>query len=342
VPIQKFVALLLWCIPLLAGAASDDAAGLQIAPRPVLDDHYPPRSTAFEGGVTSLADVNYAVVPGFRPLTLDLYLPPAPNAQRGGFPVLVFVHGGGWSAGHSRQSAAFGDWPAVLASMASRGYVVASLNYRLSGEASAPAAIHDVKNAVRWLRDHAARYRIDAERIGVFGGSAGGQLAALLGTSCGVASLAAPRYADQNGMASPTGPAASDCVQSVVTWYGIFDFSSMLPANQKTAAHIYLGCEPGNCSQAQIEAQSAITHVDRSDPPFLLIHGEADRTVPVAQSRDFAAALRRAGGRVELLVIPGVDHSFIGADAASTASANTLALRKTIEFFDATLRASSR
>ena len=273
--------------------------------------------------------------------SLDVYLPgSAPKAGVPGAPLLVFIHGGGWSAGHSRQSAAFADWPGVLASFAARGYVVASLNYRLSGEAPAPAAIHDVKNAVRWLRAHAERFAIDPQHVGVFGGSAGGQLAALLGTSCGVESLAAPVYADQNGAPAPQGPPPSDCVQSVVVWYGIFDFAPMLPQTVKTGAHGYLGCEPGKCAAAQIAAQSAMAHVDHNDPPFLLIHGERDKTVPVAQSIAFAAALTKVGVRADLEVIPDVDHSFIGADAATTRAANLLALRKTVDFFDQTLRGS--
>lgn len=313
----------------------------EVAPRPVLDDRLPVRELTLGNGVKVIADLNYAVVPGFRPLTLDVYLPKsAPKVAARGAPLLVFIHGGGWSAGHSRQSAAFADWPGVLASFAARGYVVASLNYRLSAEAPAPAAIHDVKNAVRWLRAHADRFAIDPQRVGVFGGSAGGQLAALLGTSCGVESLAAPVYADQNGAPAPQGPPPSDCVQSVVVWYGIFDFAPMLPPSVKTGAHTYLGCEPGACAATQVAAQSATTHVDRNDPPFLLIHGERDKTVPVAQSIAFAAALTKVGVRADLDVIPDVDHSFIGADAATTRAANLRALQKTADFFDQTLRGS--
>ena len=326
---------------LLMSMATSSVVGKaqEVAPRPVLDDRLPVRELTLANDVKVIADINYAVVPGFRPLTLDVYLPKsAPKSGVQGAPLLVFIHGGGWSAGHSRQSAAFADWPGVLASFAARGYVVASVNYRLSAEAPAPAAIHDVKNAVRWLRAHAERFAIDPTRVGVFGGSAGGQLAALLGTSCGVESLAAPQYADQNGAPSPQGSPPSDCVQSVVVWYGIFDFASMLPSNVKTGAHSYLGCEPGQCASTQIAAQSATTHVDRDDPPFLLIHGERDKTVPVAQSIAFAAALQKVGVRADLEVVPDVDHSFIGVDAATTRAANLLALRKTADFFDQTLR----
>ena len=156
---------------------------------------------------------------GFRPLTLDLYLPA--SQVRGGAPVIIYVHGGGWTSGHTRHSGAFENWPGVLASLAGRGYVVASLNYRLSGEAPSPAAAQDVKSAVRWLRGNATRFGVDKRRIGISGGSAGGQLAALAGTSCGVAALEPP-------VADEKAPLESDCVQAVVAWYGVFDVAPLV------------------------------------------------------------------------------------------------------------------
>jgi acetyl esterase/lipase len=103
--------------------------------------------------VSGLPDLVYSTLSGFRPLTLDLYVPA--NPVSGGAPVIIYVHGGGWMSGHTRHSGAFENWPGVLASLAGRGYVVASLNYRLSSEAPSPAAEQDVKSAVRW----AARQR---------------------------------------------------------------------------------------------------------------------------------------------------------------------------------------
>src|SRR5256885_1317013 len=134
---------------------------------------------------------------GYRPLTLDLYLPgetvePPPD----GFPLVVFVHGGGWMGGDARRSGAFADFPGVLASLAARGYVVASVEYRLSGEATFPAAIQDVKAAIRRLRSDAAKYGIDPALAMTWGVSAGGPLPALPAGSCNGARLgaaAAPR-----------------------------------------------------------------------------------------------------------------------------------------------------
>jgi acetyl esterase/lipase len=170
-----------------APPASEEPA---IGTKAVLEDRYPERRIAFPGGVTGLPDLTYSTLSGFRPLTLDLYLPASPPS--GGAPVIIYVHGGGWTSGHTRHSGAFENWPGVLASLAGRGYVVASLNYRLSAEAPSPAAEQDIKSAVRWLRANAARFSVDKRRIGIWGGSAGGQLAALAGTSCGVSALEPP------------------------------------------------------------------------------------------------------------------------------------------------------
>ena len=181
---------------------------LATAAHGVLEDRYPVRRVAFGGGVTGLADVVYSQPSGFRPLTLDLYLPAsrsagAPVAR----PLVLFVHGGAWFVGHTRHSGAFERWPDVLAALAARGYVVSSMNYRFSREAPFPAAIQDVKMAIRYLRAHAGEYGIDKQRVLVWGGSSGGQLAALAATTCHVAALE-----------PPDAPAESDCVQAALLW----------------------------------------------------------------------------------------------------------------------------
>jgi acetyl esterase/lipase len=318
---------------LMSGAALGDTRSMSDEPaigtKPVLEDRYPERRIAFPNGVNGLPDLTYSTVTGFRPLTLDLYLPAAQVS--GGAPVIIYVHGGGWTSGHTRHSGAFENWPGVLASLAGRGYVVASLNYRLSGEAPFPAAEQDVKSAVRWLRANAVRFGIDKRRIGIWGGSAGGQLAALAGTSCGVQALE-PLVAD----AKP--PAESECVQAVVAWYGVFDFTPL--ASNGTApppVARYLDCEQGACTDEQISLASPIRYIDRSDPPFLLIHGALDKTVAPSQSEKFHAALLASAVRSQLLVLPDVDHSFVGSTAQLTRDASLRALHATIDFFDRTL-----
>lgn len=330
--VSTFVALLL-ASEIAFGDAPPGAPEPAIGTKAVLEDRYPERRVAFPGGVTGLPDLVYSTTSGFRPLTLDLYVPA--GAASGGVPVIIYVHGGGWMSGHTRHSGAFENWPGVLASLAGRGYVVASLNYRLSSEAPSPAAEQDVKTAVRWLRSNAARFGIDKRRIGIWGGSAGGQLAALAGTSCGVSALEPP--------AAPDAQAAleSDCVQAVVAWYGIFDFAPLAKhATAPPPVARYLGCEGTACSDDAITLASAIRHVDRNDPPFLLIHGALDKTVALSQSEKFHAALLASAVKSQLIVLPDVDHSFVGSTAELTRNASLRALHATIDFFDATLRAA--
>ena len=330
--------------------ASGTATAAQEAPatsaHPVLEDRYPERRTAFAGGVVGIADLTYSVLPGFRPLRLDLYEPPG---APGSHPLVVFIHGGGWMSGHTRHSGAFEDWPAVLASLAAKGYVVASVEYRLSGEAPFPAAIQDIKAAIRWLRARAPQYGIDRQRAVVWGGSAGGQLAALAATSCGAAALrptAAPPAPGARAVVRPE-DGESDCVQGLITWYGIFDFATLAAqsgpdgpqrlGSAETAPSRYLGCALSSCSPAILAAASAAAYVDSNDPPALLIHGTVDHTVPVQQSRDFYALLRSKGVAAELVEIPGVDHSFIGSTPQATRAASLLALQKSFAFIDRTV-----
>src|SRR5437868_7633371 len=336
-----------------AGTASSPAA--DVGARVVPEDPYPQRRIAFPAGVVGLPDLVYSTIAGFRPLRLDLYLPPAGRAAAPR-PFVVYVHGGGWLSGHTRQSGAFQNWPNVLASLAARGYVVASVEYRLSSEARFPAAVQDLKAAIRWLRSQASIYGIDRNRGLVWGASAGGQLAALAATSCGVAALeapvAAPPTAEPGGAAgSRTAttpmPTESDCVQGAVTWYGIFDFDQFAaqhraagaanPMRADSADARYLGCPVSTCAAGVAAAASPITYIDAGDPPMLLVHGVEDKTVPVKQSQEMYDRLRAAGVHAELLLIPGVDHSFIGPNPAATRAASLAALNRVFAFVDTTL-----
>lgn len=316
----------------LAGAAAEPR-DFPVSATPAIDDIYPDRVTQFAGGVTSLADVTYAVIPGFRPLVVDLYMPAGTAAR----PLIIYIHGGGWVGGHTRHSGALSNFPLVLAKLASEGFIVASLEYRLSGEAPFPAALQDARAALRFLRANATKYHIDAARVGVWGGSAGGHLTALLATSCGDLSLDPVRAA---GVAAP--PPGSECVQAAVTWYGVFDFAPIIGRTGGDASgQRFLGCV-GACDAKVIARASPITYIGGGDPPFLLIHGERDGTVDVSQSHAGEAKLRAAGVPVTAIYIPDVDHSFIGKTPESTRSATLQATNATFDFFHQVLGKARR
>jgi len=305
------------------GAVMAQERTFPVASAAVLDDRYPRQAQQWPGGVTSLADIVYSTIPGYRPLIVDLYLPPR---EAGPKPLILYIHGGGWVGGHTRHAGALGNFPATLAALAAEGFVVASLEYRLAREASFPAQVQDTRAALRFLRGQAAHYGIDPARVGLWGGSAGGHLSALTALSCGDASLDIADAANAPG---------SECVQAAAIWYGVFDFAALAAARPNSAdadAAALLGCN-GPCQAAAYRRASPLTYLDASDPPFLLIHGEGDRVVPVQQSHLAEAAMRAAGVPVTASYIPAVDHSFIGADAAMTTAATLQATNATFDFF---------
>jgi acetyl esterase/lipase len=233
-------------------------------------------------GVRVLRDLEY-VPQGHERNRLDLYLPQAPG---GPWPVILWVHGGGWTRGDKAGCPA--------SRLVTQGYAVASMNYRFSQHAVFPAQIHDCKAAVRWLRANAAKYSLDPDHVGAWGGSAGGHLVALLGTTAGVQELEGPAgNLDQ-----------SSRVQAVVDWYGPTDFLTVGPRDTRTQL---LGGDPLQ-NKAQAVKASPISYVSKTAAPFLIMHGDQDRTVPIAQSETFARALRQAGAEATFVTVPGAGH----------------------------------
>ncbi len=237
--------------------------------------------------VRLIEDVTYGTGGG-RDLHLDLYFPAEHKPSR---PAMIFLHGGGWSGGTRKQ---FAPQSAYLAS---KGFVAGCIEYRLSGEARFPAAVEDAKCAVRWMRANAGKYGIDPDRMGVGGGSAGAHLAALLGTSAAIAELEG-----KGGHAEfPSN------VNLVVAFNGVFDLAPF--GKQLNPVRNFMGGTPEEMPEAYALA-SPVTHVDKSDPPFLLLHGTQDQVVPHQQSVDFQKRLQSAGVRAELYTAEGAAHGF--------------------------------
>lgn len=240
-------------------------------------------------------DLTYAKV-GETELKLDLAMP---KAGSGPFPAVVFLHGEGWRAGKRQQMNHF------IEGMARLGYVGIGVDYRLVPAARFPAPVEDCKAAVRWLRAHAAQYRIRADRIGAVGFSAGGHLASMLGVV---------READ--GLEGAGGNAGqSSRVQAVVSFFGPTDFSTRdWPRDLETEVIApFLGGSFAERPDAYRKA-SPIHYASAEAPPFLFFHGSDDALVPVDQSRRLAAKLQALGVPATLVVLQGEGHGFSDAD----------------------------
>jgi len=243
-------------------------------------------------------DVVFATIVG-RDLHLDLIYPKQPPAVP--MPVVVWVHGGAWRAGSHKGAG-------MLVGLARQGYFCASVEYRLSQEAIFPAQIHDCKGALRYLRAHAREYRLNPDKLGVWGGSAGGHLVALLGASGGVQEL----EGDVGGNLDQ-----SSAVQCVVDYYGPSDMTTIIQDRGRRIMEINgLGPEEsliGGKIEERLEAAKAaspVTYVDKDDPPFLIVHGEVDNIVPIAQSERLDQALRAAGVEVTFVRVKNGGHGF--------------------------------
>lgn len=247
-----------------------------------------------------LRDLEYGRV-GERALKLDLYLPAGTNSAR---PLIVWIHGGAWLGGSK-------DSPSPALRFLERGYAVAQVGYRLSPEARFPAQIHDCKGAVRWLRAHAKEHNLDPQRFVAWGSSAGGHLVALLGTSGGVEELEG----------SVNDLRESSRVRAVIDWFGPSDFlrigepESTIKHNAPDSPESKLigGALLENKDKAA--KASPVTYVTGDDPPFLIMHGDRDLTVPLQQSQLLHDALKKAGVDSTFVPMKGAGHGFGGPDA---------------------------
>lgn len=262
-------------------------------PRPRNADALVPHPTVIPPGVRVAADLVYRTASsrnGEVELVMDLFLPAqARPGQR--VPVALWCHGGAWIEG-TRSDLAL-HW------LPTRGYAMASIEYRFSHDATFPAQLHDVKAAVRWLRAHADEYHLDSRRIVAAGASAGGQLAALLGTTAGMPE------AEGDG---PHREQTSD-VAAVVNLFGPTDLlghaATGYPVERPGSPVEALLGGPVTRKRDLAHLASAIEHIRGHEPPFLTIHGLRDPIVPVRVSQRLHDKLQQAGGDSTLLLVDG-------------------------------------
>ena len=250
-------------------------------------------AAAEESAFRKVSDLVFAEVDG-RELLLDLYLPQASKAP----PLIVYVYGGAWRAG-SKDSM-------PLSGLLGEGYAIASVDYRLAPDARFPAQVHDIKAAIRFLRGNQDRYPYESRKVAIAGASAGGHLAALAGVTNGNAELEGDvgPYLDQ-----------SSAVQAIIAYFGASNLLTILDQStprglsvRKPALQLLLGGQPEQQRQLAILA-SPVSHVDRSDPPLLLLlHGDQDAQMPINQSHELHGKFKSLGLSVALYVLHGAAH----------------------------------
>jgi acetyl esterase/lipase len=216
-----------------------------------------------------------------------------PKNATGPMPAIIHIHGGGWVHGSWKGS--------PVMRLAKGGYFAASIEYRLSNVAKWPAQIQDCKLAVRWLRANAVKFNIDPNRIGVLGGSAGGHLVACLGTMADV----------KEDEGDGGYPGVSSAVQAVVDYFGPTDLTRPEIGNPGlTNLGVGLFGVPYAQNPGLWKSGSPFYYVAAGDPPMLIVQGDADTTVPPAQSIVFADALAKAGVPHQLLIVKNAGHGF--------------------------------
>jgi len=239
---------------------------------------------------------------------LDIYLP---ELGEGPFPVIISIHGGAFMGCDKADSQLI-----PMLDGLKRGYAVVAVNYRLSGEAHFPALVHDVKAAVRWIRANAAQYQLKPNQIAAWGGSAGGYLSAMLGTSAGIVEL---ENLDMGNRNQP-----SD-IQAVVDWFGPTDFLKMDEQLAASALGPATGQEHNGVNSPEslllgqkiteiperVKTANPETYIRPNAPPFLIQHGTKDAVVPVQQSIEFAEKLKEVLGEqmVTLKLIENGEHA---------------------------------
>ncbi len=251
-----------------------------------------------------LRDVEYA-----KNLALDIHLPPGREEK---WPVVLYLHGGGWGKGDKKEDRNFRFLPP-------KGIAVASINYRLSREARYPAAVEDCRAAIRWVREKGSQYKLDPKRIGIFGISAGGHLALLTGL-----------------LGEDSSRTTSSRVSAICSWYGPADFTK---GHGRDGGFLnFIGGTIDQVPEKYREA-SPVTHASKDDPPTLMMYGETDEVVPLWHGHRLQKALRAAGAHVELVTVKNGGH---GSNGKNMQPSMKEIMEKTIAFFQEHLRGEEK
>jgi acetyl esterase/lipase len=255
----------------------------------------PPHEVSHPRGVDIETNLTFAVVNG-HDLKLDLYLP---HGTQGGLPLVMWIHGGGWLRG--------GRNPCPIAPLAADGYVVAAVDYRQSTVAPFPAQLEDVTAALSWIRRNPDRCHADPERLGIWGASAGGTLACLLGLGAGTAP----------GENAPNVTRADAGVKCVVAFFPATDlarlFTDEFPVSWEmryAVRHFLGGVAPKDKPELAREA-SPINWVRQGVPPHLVVHGGNDRLIPPQHSVDYVEHLLKVHVDARAYIVGGFDHGSI-------------------------------
>jgi acetyl esterase/lipase len=225
---------------------------------------------------------------------LDVYLPPE---GKGPYPTILAIHGGGFRARSKALYSEIGPY------FARQGYAFVPINYRFAPAYSYPAQVEDSFCALAWLYDHQDEYGFDPNRVVVWGGSSGGYLASMLAT------VETPNiYLEDCPYDYPSGKT----VQAAVIFYGFYDFTTIddFPAREIDLLERFWGAAHNEIPAALLEEMSPIMQIDGSEPPFILLHGTADNSIPSVMSERFAESLVQAGVDVELVLLPDAGHAF--------------------------------
>jgi acetyl esterase/lipase len=286
----------------------------EVPPFPVFDAPGTPEHVSDASSVHR--ELTYAKAIGFRPLKLDIWLP---RNATGPTPLVLWVHGGAFQLGDRRELPPTFAPDSVFRLLNQAGIACATVDYRHSLEAPFPAQLHDIKAAVRYLREFAGDLNIDPDRFGAWGESAGGHLVALLGLT--------GNRGDLDGGLGVQGHPSS--VSAVVDFYGVSSLVDIPPINipdELFPPALTAAVPPGRSLQPEnmlvggsddpelLAAASPVSYVTADAAPFLLVHGDSDGLVPHSQTDLLAAALAKANVEHEVVTIKGGDHCFFGAE----------------------------